>query len=180
MRTENHCYVQWIKVKHFEMKFFILNSLLEIFYRWVSVTTLFTSPWLYFIFLVKSSRYTSRFSFSCNPRQWPIWGHFNFYFRIVLDLFVLNNWYLFFKIAVLLFNIELISAVQQTESAVHLCISTLPWLSFPFRSPHWEEFYFLHWVEFCALYNRFSLGLYIGYVVLSRSVMSNSLWAHEL
>ena len=35
----------------------------------------------------------------------------------------------------LLDNVVLVSTVQQSESAVYIHISTLPWISFPFRSP---------------------------------------------
>ena len=45
----------------------------------------------------------------------------------------------------------LVSAVQQSESAICFYISPLFWNSFPFRST------LPHWVEFPVLYSRFSL-----------------------
>ena len=39
----------------------------------------------------------------------------------------------------LLYNAVLVSTVQQSESAVHIHISPLFWLSFPFRSPQSTE-----------------------------------------
>ena len=34
----------------------------------------------------------------------------------------------------LLYGVVLVSAVQQSESAIHICIPPLLWISFPFRS----------------------------------------------
>ena len=39
----------------------------------------------------------------------------------------------------MLYNTVLISAVQQSESAIHIHISPLFWIPFPFRSPQSTE-----------------------------------------
>ena len=39
----------------------------------------------------------------------------------------------------LLYNVVLVSTVPQNESAIHIHISPLFWISFPFRSPHSTE-----------------------------------------
>ena len=53
----------------------------------------------------------------------------------------------------LLYNIVLVSTVQHSESAIHIRISPLFWISFPFRSPQSTE-------QFPVLYSRFSLVIY--------------------
>ena len=47
--------------------------------------------------------------------------------------------FLFFIGVQLLYNVVLVSAVQQSESAICIHISTLFWISFPFRSPQSTE-----------------------------------------
>ena len=66
----------------------------------------------------------------------------------------------------MIYNV-IVSAVQQSESAI--CIHNFPlfWISFPFRSPQ-------HWLEFPVLYRRFSLVQFIC------SVVSESLRPHGL
>ena len=39
----------------------------------------------------------------------------------------------------LLYNVVSVSAVQQSESTIHIHISPLFWISLPFRSPHSTE-----------------------------------------
>ena len=50
----------------------------------------------------------------------------------------------------------LVSAVQQIESDICIHITSLSWISFPFRSPQCR-------VEFPVLYSRFSLVIYFIY-----------------
>ena len=40
----------------------------------------------------------------------------------------------------LLYNVVLVSAVQQSESAISIHLSPLVWISFPFRSPQRTEY----------------------------------------
>ena len=58
----------------------------------------------------------------------------------------------FFFLIVLLYSVELVSAVQQSESAIYIHLSSLFWISCPFRSP--ES------IEFPVLYSWFSLVIY--------------------
>ena len=71
--------------------------------------------------------------------------------------FVLHlNWTkqnFFFLIGVqLLYSVVLVSAVQQSKSAMRIHISPLPWISFPFRSTQG--------MEFPGLYSRSLLLIY--------------------
>ena len=52
----------------------------------------------------------------------------------------------------MLYNVVLVSTVQQSESVIRIHISPLFWISFPFRSVTTGQ-----WVEFPELYHRFSL-----------------------
>ena len=52
----------------------------------------------------------------------------------------------------MLYNVVLISTVQQSKSAIGFPVSPLLQISFPFRSPHW--------VKFPILCSRFSLVFY--------------------
>jgi len=61
----------------------------------------------------------------------------------------------------LLYNVVWVSAMQQSESAIHIPMSTLVWVSFPLRS--------LQNFEFPVLYNRFSL---LPYFIQSSVYMS--------
>ena len=47
--------------------------------------------------------------------------------------------FLIFTEVWLLYNVVLVSAVQQSESAIRIHISPLFWISFPFRSPQSTE-----------------------------------------
>ena len=73
-------------------------------------------------------------------------------FHLVVDIFFL----LFLKLILigvqLLYNVVLVSAVQQSESTIHIHISLLFWISFPFRFSV-DIFYFMYFeVVFLGLY----------------------------
>ena len=54
---------------------------------------------------------------------------------------------------IVLYNVVLVSTVQQSESVIRIHISPLFWISFPFRSPQSTEQSFL-------CYTMFSLAIY--------------------
>ena len=65
------------------------------------------------------------------------------YSEMVKKVNVIYIFFLFLKLIFtgvqLLFNVVLISAVQQSESAIHIHISPLFWISSPFRSAQSTE-----------------------------------------
>ena len=87
----------------------------------------------------------------------------------VIFLVILWPWcsFFFFNWNIEIYNVVIVSAAQQSESAP--CIHDFPlfWISFPFRSQG-------HWAEFPVLNRRFSL------VQFSHSVVSKSLQPHGL
>ena len=93
-------------------------------------------------------------------REFPVLCNFSSN-PVTLMFFFFFNW------NIEIYNVVIVSAAQQSESAP--CIHDFPlfWISFPFRSQG-------HWAEFPVLNRRFSL------VQFSHSVVSESLQPHGL
>ena len=66
----------------------------------------------------------------------------HFFSHLILcfgDTNILFYLFIYFIGVQLLYNVVLVSAIQQSESATRIHISPLPWISFPFRSPESTE-----------------------------------------
>ena len=74
---------------------------------------------------------------------------YNYWSKSCLSVILL---FLLIFVKMLLYRFMSVSTVQQSESAIHIHMSTLFWISFPPRS--------LQNFEFPVLYNRFSLLTY--------------------
>ena len=74
----------------------------------------------------------------------------------------------------MLYNVMLVSAIQQSESIIHKHVSPLFLISFQFRSPQS--------IEFPVVYSRFSLVVYFIHEreSVSHTVTSDSLQPHGL
>ena len=61
------------------------------------------------------------------------------YILDIVDVYLFILFKLIFIGIELLYNVVFVSAVQQSESTIHIHISPLFWISLPFRSPHSTE-----------------------------------------
>ena len=84
--------------------------------------------------------------------KWPKYWSFSFNISPPNEHSGLISFLLIFIAIELLYDVVLLSSVQQSESAVCIHISPCFWISFPFRPPQSIE-----QIEFPVLYSRFSL-----------------------
>ena len=60
------------------------------------------------------------------------WFYNDFSLLVFIKFIFIGVWFLY--------NVLLVSTVQQNESAIHTCVSAPFWISFPFRSPQSTEY----------------------------------------